>query len=201
MNHTTTILARSLAIACTLACSGTLATVCLTPAGCSTAPKTAEGRKELGARVEETIKLAKEKNPRIAKHLKDAYAYVVIPTVAKGAILVGGAHGQGQVFEKGKLVGYCDVSQGSIGAQIGGQAFSEFIFFEDKAAFQQLLAGEFAFAANASAVGGDAGAGTTNDYTNGVAVFVTGQEGLMLEAAIGGQQFNYTPLAAFENSK
>ncbi|MBL9141452.1 MAG: hypothetical protein JNK53_06250 [Phycisphaerae bacterium] len=134
----------------------------------------------------------------MSKHFGDCYAYVVIPNVGKGGFIVGGAYGRGEVFKGGEMVGYCDVSQGSIGAQIGGQGFTEFLFFQSKAPYDKFLNNEFAFSANASAVAADAGAGTANDYQNGVAVFVTQQAGLMLEAAIGGQQFNFLPKVAVE---
>jgi lipid-binding SYLF domain-containing protein len=168
---------------------------------CSTTPETAAERKALGSQVEGAIALAKSSSPHIAGHFKDAYAYAVLPSVGKGAIGVGGAYGKGQVFQGGSLVGYCDMSQGSIGLQLGGQAFSEFIFFQNKAAFQKLLNGQFAFAANASAVAAEAGAAAANDYTDGVAVFLTEEKGLMFEAAIGGQQFNYRPLSTVDTSK
>ena len=51
---------------------------------------------------------------------------------AKGAIGIGGAYGKGQVFEKGKMIGEASLSQATIGFQLGGQVYSEVIFFEGK---------------------------------------------------------------------
>jgi lipid-binding SYLF domain-containing protein len=181
-----------------IAIVGSLALVAALPAACSTAPKTEADRKILSSEVQTAITKAKEKNPNMSKHFGTAYAYVVIPNVGKGAFIVGGAYGRGEVFKDGKLVGYCDVSQGSFGAQVGGQGYTEFLFFQSKEPYDKFVDNQFVFAANASAVAADAGAGTANDYQHGVAVFVTQQAGLMLEAAIGGQQFNFVPLAAVE---
>lgn len=189
---------KSLASLKPLALVGSLALLAALPAACSTAPTTEADRTVLASDVQAAITRAKEKNPNMSKHFTDSYAYAVIPNVGKGALIVGGAYGRGEVFKGGTMVGYCDVSQGSFGAQIGGQGFTEFVFFQSKAPYDKFLNNEFVFAANASAVAADAGAGSANDYQNGVAVFVTGQAGLMLEAAIGGQQFNFVPKIAVE---
>lgn len=182
----------------TIALIGSFALVATMPVACSTAPKTEADREVLSSEVQTAIVTAKSKNPNMSKHFGTCYAYAVIPNVGKGAFIVGGAYGRGEVFKGGKKMGYCDVSQGSIGAQAGGQGFTEFLFFQNKAAYDKFVDNQFAFSANASAVAADAGAGSANDYQNGVAVFVTGQAGLMLEAAIGGQQFNFLPTAAVD---
>jgi len=182
----------------TIALASTIVLAAALPVACSTAPKSEADRKVLASEVQTSVTKAKEKNPNMSKHFGTAYAYAVIPNVGKGGFIVGGAYGRGEVYKGGALVGYCDVSQGSIGAQIGGQGFTEFVFFQNKEAYNKFVDNQFAFSANASAVAADAGAGSANDYTNGVAVFVVGQAGLMLEASIGGQQFNFVPMAAIE---
>ena len=89
------------------------------------------------------------------------------------------------------MVGYSKLTAASIGFQLGGQKFSEIIFFENEGAFAKFKSGEFGFDANASAVAATAGAAAKADYKNGVAVFVIADAGLMYEASIGGQQFKY----------
>ena len=37
--------------------------------------------------------------------IDDAYGYVVSPSIGKGGICIGGAHGKGEVFVGGKKVG------------------------------------------------------------------------------------------------
>ncbi len=56
--------------------------------------------------------------------------YVIFPNVGKGAYIVGGAAGNGVVYEKGEIVGMAKLKQIDIGLQLGGQAFRQVIFFE-----------------------------------------------------------------------
>ena len=125
------------------------------------------------------------------KFFKNAAGYAVFAEIAKGGAIIGGAHGDGVVFQNGELIGYAEVSQGSIGAQLGGQTFSEIIFFESAADLSKFKAGNMEFSANASAVAANAGAGAAADYKDGVAVFTKPRAGLMFEASIGGQKFTY----------
>ncbi len=120
-----------------------------------------------------------------------ASGYAVFPTVGKGAIGVGGAYGRGQLFEDGQVGGFCDLTQGTIGFQLGGQAYSELIFFETATALTRFRRGNFAFAAQASAVAATAGASADADYESGVIVFTMAKGGLMFEASVGGQKFNF----------
>ena len=94
---------------------------------------------------------------------------------------------------KGKIVGRSTLSQGTIGLQAGGQAYSEIIFFKDKAAFDSFKNGKLKLARQASAIAVTAGASANAAYDGGVAVFTMGKGGLMLQAAIGGQQLTFEP--------
>lgn len=136
----------------------------------------------------------RKRDPTLQRFFESAYGYALFPEVAKGGAGIGGAHGDGVVYEQGQRIGYAELSQGSIGFQLGGQVYSEIIFFEDKPTLDKFKRGEFEFAAQASAVAASAGAGANADYSNGVAVFTTGERGLMLEASIGGQKFAYYPI-------
>ncbi len=119
--------------------------------------------------------------------------YAVFPTVSKGAIGVGGAIGSGVVFEKGKAIGKASLTQVTVGAQLGGQTYSEVIFFETPPAFTDFKKGTLALAAQASAVAASKDASANAKYENGVAVFTTGKGGLMFEASVGGQKFAFEP--------
>ncbi len=144
-----------------------------------------------------------------------AYGFALFPTVGKGGFGVGAAHGKGQVYRGGQITGKTTLTHLSIGFQVGAQAFSQIIFFEDKRAYDEFTNGNFEFDAQASAVAITAGAqaqagtaGTTAGasagprssaqapakYTKGMATFVQVKGGLMYEAAIGGQKFKFTPL-------
>ena len=156
--------------------------------------------------AEATIDKFKEKDPSMKRFFDNAWGYAVYPTVGTGAFIVGGAHGKGLVYKnvrvslltgdplwKGKVVGRSSLSQGTVGLQAGGQAYSEIIFFKDKEAFNSLKDGKLKLAAQASAIAVTAGASADAAYEGGVAVFTMGKGGLMLQAAIGGQKLTFEP--------
>ena len=142
-----------------------------------------------------------------------SYGYALFPTIGKGGIGIGGAHGSGRVYAGGAYVGDTKMSQVTIGFQLGGQAFSQIIFFEDERAFNEFTGGHFEFGAQATAValtaGASAGASTTGSsagasggsnnaalaggYSKGYAIFTIAKGGLMYEASLGGQKFSYKP--------
>lgn len=168
-----------------------LALVALLLPSCSTAPKNRGEQLELESDASITIKQFKNKDPGMEKFFGGAVGYAVFPSVGKGGIGVAGAYGKGVLYEGGKVAGFCDLSQGSIGFQLGGQAYKEVIFFQFRENLRQFKSGQFAFAAQASAVAVTAGASADAAYENGVAVFTMTSGGLMFEASIGGQQFDY----------
>ena len=149
--------------------------------------------KKAASKVAETKAKFLKKDPTLKAFFNKAYAYVVFPTVGKGAIGIGGAHGKGYVYRKGKLIGYSSLTQVTIGFQLGGQAYSEIIFFKDKTAFNLFKNGNLKFSAQASAVAADKGVAANADYSGGVAIFTMAKGGLMYEASIGGQGFSYKP--------
>ena len=161
--------------------------------GCATAPKTAEGKVELNSKVQSAKENAIKSDPGLKKFFDEAAGYALFPTVGKGGIGIGGAYGKGELYEGGQLAGYCTLTQASIGFQLGGQAYTELIFFETQAALDRFKSGNFAFAAQASAVALETGASANAKYTDGVAVFTMAEAGLMYEASIGGQKFSYEP--------
>jgi lipid-binding SYLF domain-containing protein len=134
-----------------------------------------------------------------AEFFKNSYGYAVFPSIAKGGLGIGAAHGDGRVYEQGKYVGDTSMTQVSIGAQAGGQAYSQMIFFENKAAFDQFTSGNFEFGAGVGAVatasaasgGGESGAGTAGKYRKGMAVFTIAKGGAMFEASLAGQKYKY----------
>ena len=151
------------------------------------------------------------------KFFDSAYGYAIFPTIGKAGFIVGGAYGEGRVYAAGQYVGNASMTQLTAGWQLGGQAFTQIIFFQNQTAFQEFTSGNFEFSAQATAVaitaGVSADASTTgglsagasggrNDattahggYRRGLAVFTIAKGGLMFEAVLGGQKFNYTALA------
>lgn len=166
----------------------------VTPAYSAWSPDSekASGQGVGDSKVAQTIATFKTKDPSIKKFFSKAYGYAVFPTVAKGGIGIGGAYGEGKVYRRGAYIGETSLSQLTIGFQLGGQAYSEVIFFGSKAALDEFIKGEFEFSAQASAVAITAGASADAAYNNGVAIFTVAKGGLMYEASVGGQKFTFT---------
>jgi lipid-binding SYLF domain-containing protein len=159
--------------------------------GCATVPEKKESRTVLGSQVQEAITIFKSKDPSIKTFFEDSYGYAVIPKIFKGAFWIGGAYGNGEVFEKDAMVGYCSMSQATLGFSFGGEFFREIIFFRDKEDVDKFKYGNFAFAAQASGIILSSGAAAKVDYKDGMAVFVMTDFGLMIDASLGGQKFKY----------
>lgn len=135
------------------------------------------------------------KTDGLMKNLFDnSHGYVIFPNVGKGAIAIGGAAGNGAVFEKGNLIGMAKMTQVSIGFQWGGQAYREVIFFETEADLNRFKENKIEFSGQASAVAATKGAAANAKYKNGVMIFSQIKGGLMYEASVGGQKFKYRAL-------
>ncbi|WP_049721186.1 lipid-binding SYLF domain-containing protein [Gilvimarinus polysaccharolyticus] len=163
---------------------------------------------------QETVDTFKS-SPQVAEFFQTAYGYAIFPSIGKGGIGIGGAHGKGRVFRNGQMTGSTSMTQLTIGFLLGGQVFSEIIFFENKSSYDHFVQGEFEFGAQASAVaitasanakvgttGMAAGASGVSDkagkqmatYNAGTAVFTHAKGGFMFEAALAGQKFTYEPI-------
>jgi lipid-binding SYLF domain-containing protein len=154
-------------------------------------------------------------DPVVADFFKNSYGYAVFPTVGKAGFVVGGSYGKGQVYKRGKVSGTSKMMEGSIGFQIGGEAFSEIVFFEDQRAYDEFTSGNFEFGAEVQAVAVTAGAqaqastagasaGATagpktnkqaeTKYHKGMVTFVHTKGGLMAGMSVSGQKFTFTPM-------
>lgn len=158
---------------------------------CATAPRSVEGKVDIEKEAATALAKAKKTDPGLANVFHSAAGYAVFPSVGKGGAGVGGAYGKGVLYEKGVVVGYCDLSQATIGLQLGGQSYTEIVVFETQQAVDAFKQGRFRFDAQATAVALKAGVTTKAQFTNGVAVFILDETGLMLEATVGGQKFSY----------
>ncbi len=166
-------------------------------AGCSEhpiSPVTSYGKSAMDAQVAEALAEFKGSSPAVAQQIAHAYGYAVLPSVGAGALVFGAAEGRGELFRQGQLVGYVRMTQGTFGAQIGGQSFRELILFQNAAALQDFKIGAVSFDARATAVAIKAGSGTASNYEHGLVVYAKPTAGLMAQAAIGGQQFTVAPL-------
>jgi len=138
-----------------------------------------------------TIEDFHERSSKLDSFFEKAYGFVVFPSVGKGGLGLGGAFGRGILFEKSSPVGKATITQVSVGFQLGGQAYSEIIFFEKKIDLERFKENKFEFAAQASVVAVTVGASADAAYDHGVAIFTLQKGGLMGDASVGGQQFYY----------
>jgi lipid-binding SYLF domain-containing protein len=150
------------------------------------------------------------------EYFAKSIGYAVFPTIGKGGIGIGGAHGSGRVYKKGEVIGTSTMTQLTIGFQLGGEAFSQIIFFENEAALDNFTSGNFEFSADASAVALTAGASATANtgggasaavsggqnnadtkslgFRKGMAIFTIAKGGLMYQATLGGQKYGFDPI-------
>ncbi len=170
-----------------------LMTAAILMASCSSVPKTTESMDVLEAEVEETVALFLKQDPGIRRFFEQSAGYAVLPKVFKGALWVGGAYGRGLVYENERLVGYCNMSQATLGFSFGGEFFREIIFFRTPSDVNRFKTGEFTLSAQATAVALTAGAAAKADYKDGMAVFVMADAGLMVDVSVGGQKFSFVP--------
>ena len=158
----------------------------------------------------ETINLFKS-IPQVAPYFANAYGYAVWDRIGRGGLGIGGARGRGQVYQGGKVTGFSTLTDITFGAQAGGQAYRQVIFFQNKDAYDKFVGGKFEFEASASAVAvtasaqasagtqgasSSAGAGSPNTgaasgYVGGMQTFTMAEGGLMYAATIGGQRYNF----------
>ena len=155
-------------------------------------------------------------NPKISPYFNDSYAYIIYPSITKGGLIIGFGEGTGTIFREGLDVGEAKVTLFSLGAQLGAQTYSQIIFFKDQSAYKNFLAQGFIFSANASAafitLGANAQAGTggvsssasagdlakntsprmDGAYNNSIATFMLTKAGLMGQATLGGETFDFT---------
>jgi lipid-binding SYLF domain-containing protein len=168
-------------------------------AGCAIAPEKPEAKAVLSSEVNEAIAIFKERDPQIQRFFDKSYGYAVLPRVVKGAIWVGGAYGKGEVYEQGKMVGYCSMSQATLGFSLGGEFFREIVFFKTKNDLDVFKTEEYTFSAQVTGVAVSLGAAAKADYKKGMAVFITTDKGLMVDVSLGGQKFNYLEKSAAEH--
>ena len=149
---------------------------------------------DLKVKAQEALANFKLADPTLTNFFAKAAGYAILPGVGEGGFIIGGAHGDGLVYEKGKLVGDVSMSEVSIGAQVGGGSFAEIIFFETPAALKAFKSAKWEMSAKAKANVAASGVAANAKYEQGVAVFTLPKSGAMVAAAVGGQKFKFEPL-------
>lgn len=149
----------------------------------------------LQEKAQQAADTVRQSAPVLERFFQHAYGYAIFPDVYKGGIiLLGGAHGTGYVYELNTFVGTSRITQLNVGPQLGGQSFTEVVFFKSKEDLDNFKRGNFELNAQATAILVTSGMATNIDYSNGVAIFAIPKAGVMAEASIGGQKFSYKPL-------
>jgi lipid-binding SYLF domain-containing protein len=163
--------------------------------------------------LSETIELFRG-IPQVAPYFEKSYGYAVFPRIGRGGLGIGGASGRGQIYVGGQVTGFSRLMDITFGAQAGGQAYRQVIFFENQAAYDKFTGGRYEFDASASAVAvtasaqasagtqgasaaagaGNPSTGTAAGYVNGMQTFTMAEGGLMYAATIGGQKYNFDPV-------
>jgi lipid-binding SYLF domain-containing protein len=154
---------------------------------------TAQAAEDLRSESQQALADFKKADSTFTSFIVDSAGYAVFPNVAKGGLVVGGAHGKGLVYQTNQVIGQATMTQASFGAQAGGQTFAQVICFETPAALDDFKNGKFEMSADVSAVAAAEGASKSAKYKKGVAVFVHSKKGLMVQASIGGQKFKFEP--------
>ncbi len=148
---------------------------------------------ELKTEAEQAIKAFQQADSGLKKLIDEAAGYAIFPSVGRGGFIIGGERGKGLVYEKGKVVGETKVTEINIGAQIGGETFSELILFETAESLRDFKGSDWEMSAKVSAVAAAEGAAKNAKYQQGVAVFTLTKGGLMVQATVGGQKFKFKP--------
>jgi lipid-binding SYLF domain-containing protein len=139
----------------------------------------------------DTVAAFKKNDSGMEAYFTKARGYIVYPSVAKAGFVIGGAHGSGIVFESGKVIGTSSLTQVSYGFQLGGQVYSEIVFFENSAAMNIFKKGEIELSAQVSAVAVTEGVSAKTGFKDGIAIFTMAKGGLMYEATIAGQKLSF----------
>jgi hypothetical protein len=148
-----------------------------------------------------TLTRLKNKHPELKPALEKSAGYAVFPSMGRASAVLGGAYGRGEVYEDGKPIGIASLGQLTLGVQVGGQTFSEVVFFKSQDALDRFKQGRIAFTANASAVIVRAAASGTTDYESDVTAKAFARGGMLLEVSLGGQRFKFTPQEEEKESK
>lgn len=161
--------------------------------GCATAPETRSGRDDLETSARATLRQMIDRDPSIRQVLNTAPGYVVFPKIGEGGAIIGGAFGQGILFENGRRVGFVKVEQAAVGALLGGKSYAELLVLRDRDMLADIKDGEFEMTANADVVVLTAGVAASATFKDSVVAFVMPIGGLMANVSVAGQRFKFVP--------
>jgi hypothetical protein len=149
----------------------------------------------LHSEVMAALKQLQQKRPELKQVLKEAYGFAVVPSIGRASIVLGGAFGVGEVFEKERVIGYAAIVELTIGVQVGGTTFHELVVFHDEGSLKRFKAGKYAFAADAGVEIVKAGAQASKGFGASSSIYVFAEGGMLLDLSIGAQKFIFKPAA------
>ena len=153
----------------------------------------AQHRAEVAKNAQAAIARFKKEDPGLDRFFKESAGYAVFPRVGKAGFIFSAGHGDGELFEKGKVVGFASITLASVGLTAGAQDYAEIVFFQNQESLGAFKQGKFEFGANASAVIVKSGVSKDKTWQNGAAVFAMPNGGAMAEASVGTQKFSFKP--------
>ena len=133
-------------------------TIAVLLGSCATAPATREDKAELVAEATSRWQQMRTADPALGALVQRAMAMPCFPMWGRRAS-AWAAPTAGEVYERGQHIGFSDLTQGTGGR--GGPELQRSLVFEHKAALDRFKAGQFGFAAGASAVVLKSGVATT----------------------------------------
>jgi lipid-binding SYLF domain-containing protein len=156
----------------------------------------AKTKGELDASVTAAMGRFKKEIKGGTEYLKAAKGVLVMPSITKAGIIVGGQYGQGALQVGGKTVEYYSLASGSLGYQIGAEQYDMVILFMTDEALNKFRKSEgWEAGVDAEVTLIKAGANLSVETLRSqhpIAGFVFDQTGLMAGVSIKGAKF--TPI-------
>ena len=149
--------------------------------------------KKIDASADETMDRFYKQVKDAKEVVRKAKALLIMPSVVKAGLLVGGEYGRGPLRINGKTVDYYNVVSGSFGAQIGAEAKDWVIAFMTDAALNKFRgskgweAGVDGNIALITTGGGDSG--TTRNKEGDIIGYVFDVKGLFADVSFKGAKF------------
>jgi lipid-binding SYLF domain-containing protein len=149
--------------------------------------------KEIDASVDAVMDRFYEQVKDAKEVVQDSKGMLILPSVKKGALIVGGEYGKGAMRIGGITVDYYRMLSGSVGLQIGGQAKDVIIAFMSSDAlnkFRTSKGWEAGIDGNIALITVGAGESATSAMSKDpIVAFVFDVKGLMADMSFKGAKF------------
>ena len=163
-----------------------------TMAGCtSTTPQNENVKQALKSEAQTALEEMVRSDPGVQQLVNEAHGYAIYPDASKAGLVVGAAYGRGEVYEQGKFIGYSTLNKASVGLQAGAMNYSQLIVFKTPEALNRFTRGQWAPAADASAVALKAGGAASATFKEGVVILINTRGGAMADLSLAGQKYNF----------